>query len=443
MSSCHQKRCVVVVTHEYPPSAGAGVQRVAKLTRYLPEYGFEPVVVTSEPAWGRVTDEALAEEVASVSVVRLPARSVSASVARALSGIKQLRGRSGSAASAGNAPVGGAAGASMPLSGRIARWVSVPDDAVRWARDAADAAVELGRASGAVAVFASGPPHSVLMAGERAARRLGVPFVADMRDAWSTNPGAWWPTSAHRRRSLSLESEVMSAAAAVTVVSAPIAAEARSHGARTVEVIPNGYDASDMVPLSPRSGATLHLAFMGRFYGLTDPAPLLEALSAAREAGVDAVLHVIGPQTDRLTSLIAQYRLGDAVVIHGYLPHHEALAEVARSDAGLIVIADVPGAEAVYTGKLFEYLGMGLPVVVLGPLAGAASELVTELQAGWSVAYDDVPGLTTLIGQLAAEKVAGGVRTQLDTSGVARYERKSQAEHFAQIIAGAVDGPRA
>jgi glycosyltransferase involved in cell wall biosynthesis len=182
---------------------------------------------------------------------------------------------------------------------------------------------------------------------------------------------------------------------------------------------------------------------MGRFYGLTDPAPLLAALAAARESGVDAVLHVVGPQTDRLVSLVTRHGLGDAVVVHGYLPHHEALAEVARSDAGLIVIADVPGAEAVYTGKLFEYLGMGLPVVVLGPLAGAASELVAQVRAGWSVAYDDVTGLSDLISRLAAEKAAGGIRTQLDVSAVARYERKSQAERFAQIIANAVDGVRA
>ncbi|MBI5232030.1 MAG: glycosyl transferase family 1, partial [Coriobacteriales bacterium] len=60
----------MVMTYEFPPAGGGGVQRMAKLARYLPDFGWTPVVVTGQPVKGRPTDAALAAEVADVEVVR-------------------------------------------------------------------------------------------------------------------------------------------------------------------------------------------------------------------------------------------------------------------------------------------------------------------------------------------------------------------------------------
>lgn len=434
-------RCVVFVAHEYPPSAGGGVQRVAKLTRYLPDSGYSPVVITSQPAWGRATDDTLAAEVADVPVVRLPARSIAATVARALSPFKRTRTASTtspaekpSPAAATAATAAAPAARRMPLSTRVSRWLSVPDDAKPWADSAVDAAVAEGRARGAVAVVASGPPHSTLVAGMRAAKQLGVPFIADMRDAWLTNPSIYWPSDWHRSRNAAFERRVMRAAAAVTAVSDPIADEAREFGATRVLTLPNGYDANDLPALSPTGGDVLRLGFMGRFYALTDPEPLISAMATARLAGVDVTLDVVGPHAPGFSELVDRYGVADAVVEHGYLPHEEALEVMATVDVGTVVIADVEGAEAVFTGKLFEYLGMGLFTLVVGPVAGAAANLVEEVSGGAVAAYGDPGALAILLADLASRKADGPLVPSQARESLLRFERSAQARVFAGLL---------
>ena len=75
---------VVLMTYEFPPSGGGGVQRCAKFARYLPELGWTPVVVTSAPVPGRPYDESLLEGISGITVARLRPRRVSTLAARAL-----------------------------------------------------------------------------------------------------------------------------------------------------------------------------------------------------------------------------------------------------------------------------------------------------------------------------------------------------------------------
>ncbi|MBA4370536.1 MAG: hypothetical protein C0418_03030 [Coriobacteriaceae bacterium] len=433
-------RKVLMLTYEFPPSGGAGVQRMAKFARYLPEHGWEPVVVCAEPAQGRPLDSSLMAEVATVPVTRLPGRHVAGAIAGALRPLKRALGRGGSA---GAGPTAAPAARTQPLSGRISSWVAVPDDAVLWARDAAEAAVREGRRAGVRAVIATGPPHSVLVAGMRAAAELGVPFVADMRDAWRDNPGIRFATGLHRSRSLKLERAVLKAAAAVTAVSGPIADEARALGAREVHVLPNGYDPADLPPHAPAPQGPPTVTYMGRFYGSHDPRHFLAGFAEAIRAGGAAAglrFEFVGPEPELLTAQAEALGIGAHVVAHGYLPHHEALAVLARADAGLVVITDEPGSASVLTGKVFEYLGMGLPVLLVGPTRGAAADLIAELHAGLVAADGDVPAIAAALVRIAEAKSAGTPLAEPDAVGVARFDRRAQAAELAGLLDAVTGG---
>ena len=77
-------RNLLVLTYEFPPSGGGGVQRVAKFCRFLPAAGWIPQVVTAEPVPGRSVDRSLVADVADVEVVRTPARHVATTIASAI-----------------------------------------------------------------------------------------------------------------------------------------------------------------------------------------------------------------------------------------------------------------------------------------------------------------------------------------------------------------------
>jgi glycosyltransferase involved in cell wall biosynthesis len=428
-------RAVLVISHEFPPSAGGGVQRVAKFARYLPDNGWWPVAVAGPVDLNRASDATLLDGLEDVRVVRVSAFDARRAVARLLAPLKRAD-RAGIASHSGSGPAGGQA-AGVPLSTRVASWFSVPDHASFWIRPAVRAAVALGRHERVEAVFASGPPHSVLVAGSRVAAALGVPFVADMRDAWRDNPGVYYPTRLHRARALELERRVLSSAAAVTCVSEPIAAEARELGARDVSVVPNGFDPADLPVWSPEPG-DLRLAFMGHMYvPVTDPAPLLDAMvlaAAVAGPGARVTLDIIGPAAPFVADEVAVRGMQDRVRFLGYRPHAEALRLVAGADAGVVLIGDAPGSRAIYTGKIFEYLGVGIPVLLIGPTDGVAADLVREAGAGRVVAYGEPGRCAETLVELADAKSRGETPPAPDPAVVGRFDRREQAAVLASIL---------
>ena len=440
---------VLMMTYEFPPSGGGGVQRMAKFARYLPEAGWEPLVVCGRPVHGRPVDTTLAEDVAGVEVVRTSALNPTAAIARVLLPLKFITRRRTvtapaadprtdtagilSAVSAAAVPCAG--GSRPPLSTRIARRFTM-DDARPWTGSAVRVAVREGRRIGVDAVLASGPPFSVLLAGARVARELGVPFIADMRDAWRDNPSAYYPRPKDREKALYCERAVVSSADLVLGVCGPIIDEAIELGARNARLLPNGFDSADLVPVTPSKGSGLKLAFMGKFYHLTNPWQLLEALAHLVSQAPDTDIHLdlIGAADQNVVSRVAALGLSNRVTLHGYLPHRQAAAFAAQADVGLILIADVPGAKAVMTGKLFEYLGMGLPVLVVGPTDGEAAKLVEATSAGWSVAPGDIRRIAEKLAELARSKSAGEPLRAAAPEVVMRYERRSQSAELAAIL---------
>ena len=436
---------LLIMTYEFPPAGGGGVQRVTKFARYLPDFGWRPVVLTSEPTRGRPTDESLLTEVSHVPAVRLPARNVSSLIARSLSPVKKAReslrrGQSPAGSEGATPPVEKAA---PPVSARLARSLAM-DDAVWWARAAQRRGVSLGREHGVSAVLASGPPFSVLVAGRHVAAALDVPLVADMRDGWRDNPAAWYPSPAARRRALRAELAVLAAADVVLAVSPRIAVEAMELGGRDVRVLPNGFDPDDVVPRRPQQGGPLRLVFMGKMYGrLTEPWDVFKALARVRSShpGLAVTLEIIGEAGGQIRSAAESAGLSATVDFSGYLPHAEAIGRVARADVAVVIVADRPGAKAVLTGKLFEYLAIGMPILALVPPDGDAAQLMTSLDAGWVIRPHDVTAVADAIVRLALEKRDGTLHGGAPPEAIAKYERRALTGELAAVLSGVTAPP--
>lgn len=433
-------RTALLVTYEFPPTGGPGVQRVAKFGRYLPEFGWRVEVIAAQMVPGRPVDETLAREVRGVNVTRTPARSIAHAVGRVLSagrrmrdGLRRRRGPGAAEVSA----VSGARSTQPRQTGRteqVTRLVAVPDYARLWIGPAVRAGVRVGRQVDADVVIASAPPFSCLIAGARIARRLGVPFVADFRDAWRDNPLlAEHPTAWHRDRSLALERAVLTSAAAVTTAH-PIREEITELGGPEPVVIPNGFDPEDVPPWTPPEGMPFVMTFMGTLYGVNDPWPVLEAMKTVREQGHDVRFRIIGQWPPHVEQTVRALSLTDAVEFQPYLPHAEALARLAASDLGVIIYADSPRLRASTPGKLYEYLGIGVPILFVGPVEGVAPDLVREARAGAVVSYADPAGIALEIARRADAKERGEAPASPDPAVVGRYRRKDQAGVLASLL---------
>jgi len=440
-------RNLLIIAHEFPPSAGGGVQRISKIAQYLPQHGWMPTVLCARPVPGRPLDNTLLDEVSGLHVVRLPARHISTAVARAYAPFKRLRSatRAGKGVSDGATVTGSYTRTAMqiPMSTRVVRrWFL--DSAAMWGRQVPAEALRLHKLTPFDAILASGPPPSALLAGRAAAELCGIPLIADFRDGWMTRADFRWPENPSKdAKSRAAEQSVLDKASLAIAVSEPIAEELREFGMHDVMVVANGFDPEDLPRHAPQAGP-LRVGFMGRFYNVTDPSPFFDgAVIALRDepACSDMRIDVVGPPSAIAMAMVADRGLEDVVTFHGFLPHAAALDVMASADVGLVAIADQPGADANYTGKLFEYLGVGLPVLLVGPPNGVAAQLIRRAAAGKVAPYTDPQAVADALGEFARAKRAGEPAGSPIASAIAPFDRRAQVAVLAAAFDELVSGP--
>ncbi len=277
----------------------------------------------------------------------------------------------------------------------LGAWL-VPDlEVVGWTPFAIATAQRLLRSDHFDCVITTSPPRSAHLIGALV-QRQGLPWLADFRDGWNFEShrlpwGHPWLGSLDR----ALERAFVRRADAITAVTEPIAADLRERFGRPVETVTNGFDPDGMQAspagidgmLSRDRRSLVHTGNLA--YGGRPLTPLLDALrelaaSAPEADRLEVVL--VGPVTASERETVRQAALGDAVRLIGPVPHETALALQRQAD-GLLVITG-PEQTGVATGKLFEYLTAGRPIVVIGDDT-AAAEIVRRLDAGIAVPADD------------------------------------------------------
>src|SRR5690606_29048313 len=122
-----------------------------------------------------------------------------------------------------------------------------------------------------------------------------------------------------------------------------------------------------------------------------------EVSAAFREAVRLRFMGNISPSIERAAAATVG---ADRVAIDGFLSHREALARAARA-AVLLDGVDIAGAAGL-TSKIFEYLALRRPILLLAP-PGPARELLHTLDAGRSASPGDVRGVVQALGALFDE----------------------------------------
>ena len=325
--------------------------------------------------------------------------------------------------------------------------VIVPEPLVAaWAPFARSRALRLNRRRRFDCVITSSPPESVHAVGS-ALRRRGVPWVVDLRDAWTFEPiRPRFPTSMQRRLDEGLERRWLRSADAVVCVSRPAADDLNKRLGIGARLVPNGWDPDVARPDEAGHGADgildpdrVSLVYTGRFgsYG-RDPAPLVRALAELartdREAASRLELVVAGPLTGAEAELMRTDVSPARIVVAGSLTRERAIALQGAADALLLLAS--PRRTQLLNFKLFEYLAAGRPILALA--AGTEAGRVVEELGGDGVPADEVAPIV----QALRRVVAGELRAP-SASARRAYSYPGIAERMAEVAEGAVASARA
>jgi glycosyltransferase involved in cell wall biosynthesis len=412
---------LLLVAYFYPPCRDTGVHRPAAMAKWLRRLGHRVTVLTTS-AYG--TGEGPAEEgvVRTIDLQRLRAR---------------LRGRDRVDALFDSDTY---SGKPHPLSK-----VLVPEPLVAaWAPFARSRALRLNRRERFDCVITSSPPESVHAVGRALARR-GVPWVADLRDAWTFEPiRPRFPTGLQRRLDERLERRWLGTADAVVCVSRPVAEDLRVRLGIEPRLVPNGWD-PDLVEPEAVGGAggildpdRLSLVYTGRFgsYG-RDPGALVRAMGelARTDPTVASGLELVvaGPLTEAEAELMRTDVSPARIVVAGSLPRDQALALQRAADALLLLAS--PRRTQLLNFKLFEYLAAGRPILALA--AGTEAGRVVEETGGAAVPADDVAAILGALRRLVASEL-----TPPEPGASSDYSYPSVAERMAEVAEAAVGSRR-
>lgn len=409
----------LLVTLYFPPAGGGGVQRPLKLAQYLPALGIEThVLAPDDPRWVHRDPD-----------LRVPTQ---AWVHRA----RYLGPRHRKPAEELQAASGGVERALVQAQ-VTARRLLVPDASVTWNVTAIPAAIRLARREGIDVVITTSPPGSVHFVGAAVKRATGARWLADLRDPLVANPHRRSDTAAARARQAAnaqLARLVARQADAISCVSDAIAEEVRALGARgLVRTIPNGCDFDDFAGLEYQPSARFRITHTGSFFGRRDPRPFLQALA---DSGLDVVARFVGDFRSSDRAWAESLGLGDRLELVPYAPRAEALRLQRDSEALLLLIPDAGGrGRGVLSGKVFEYLAAGRPILAAVPPDGAAAALLRETGAGVVVAPDDVAGIRAALKSLYARFRDGGLpAVELPEDVRERLSRRARVQETADLL---------
>ena len=441
---------LLIITYYWPPTGGSGVQRWVKFSKYLPEFGWQPVVYTPENPEQLARDESLLADIPACAEVVKTRILEPYELYRRLTGGKK-----------GEGEVNPVNAQEKSWKQRLSLWVRgncfVPDPRIGWVRPSVRFLKKYLAEHPVDAVVTTGPPHSVHLIGLGLKKALGLRWIADFRDPWTEmfyykhlglGPAA-------DRRHHRLEQAVLDGADAVISVSPPVAADFRAKTQTPVVLITNGFDEDDFAEAGePSSGAPgvqffpdpengsekildtpapqrprtkVRLVHTGLFAADGNPLNLWDALAercAADPAFRERLqIRLAGKVDAAVTEAVRERGLGGNLIELGYLPHDETVREQRAADVLLLPLRREPEYAKVLPGKIFEYLAARRPVLGIGQEDGAAAAVLRDAAAGQMFDWDKKDELLAF---LDAEHP--------QTEGIEKYTRRALTAQLAELL---------
>lgn len=440
--ACGLSQPVLMICQAFPPTGGPGVQRSAKFAKYLPRSGWQPVVWSAThlrqlPEDGSLLTD-LPNELTHYRSRPLTHASIHEGFMRPLKRIRLEGPRLSRMVTSVDWRVE-----------RGLRWFAsrmIPDECVVWALSSVLPLLRVIRRERIKLLYSTYSPISNHLLARWLKRLTGLPWVADYRDLW-IDDFCYSPRSRVRgwveRR---LQGSLLAEADAVVGVSPGqtdvLARHVPSQRSKFFTVS-NGVDHEDFDRIDrPGARERIHgppgrflLTFTGLFVSNRIDAGFLDGLGQFARWVVEQrgrfELRIVGGVSQEMRERLT--REGIPLAATGYLPHHGAIEQMIAADVLLLITPSGHNASGFMTGKLFEYLASGRPILLVGPGSGAARKLITDCGAGICVTPRSDQVFTALQRVWSAWRT-GSLRSGCTARHLAPYTRQHLAEKLAEIF---------
>jgi glycosyltransferase involved in cell wall biosynthesis len=417
---------VLIVTYYWPPSGGAGVQRWLKFSKYLPEFGWEPIILTVDPEYAAypVTDFSLNDDIpASIKVVTTPATNY-------FSIYKKDKSKIPTAGFANNID--------NTFKGKLLRFVRgnffLPDPRRGWNKYAFKKACELIEAEGIRHIITTSPPHSTQLIGLNLKKKYRfIKWTVDLRDPWTDiyYYKQFYPTLISKAVDVRYEIRVLKRADNIITVGESLKTLFSSkvnNIEKKIRVITNGYDESDFKEVPKVIPKRFTITYVGTLSDIYPIEGLVPALKTFQNEGKDFILRFVGTVSEKTKKMLVNEIPDNFLDFLPYVAHSEAVKYMSGSSLLLIIIPLHQSNKIIITGKLFEYMASSKPILCLGPSTGDAASIINSVHAGETFNYFDSEGIYDFLVQCVNKL------PQSDLNEKLLYSRKELTRKLSEIL---------
>jgi glycosyltransferase involved in cell wall biosynthesis len=374
---------VLIISYYWPPSGGAGVQRWLKFSKYLREFGWEPVIYTPENPEYPGHDDSLQKDIPEGITVLKTKILEPYLLYKLFTGRKKHEKVQAGFINESKKP---------GISERLSTWLRgnlfIPDARRYWIKPSVRYLVKWLKGNPVDAMVSTGPPHSMQLIALGVKKKLNIPWLADFRDPWTQIDfyEQLMLTKCADRKHKRLEKQVLKNADKVVTVSPSWAKDLKSLYEREIEVLTNGFDPEDFVNLPEFNFDAFSITHLGSLNADRNPLALWKVLGELVKDEVffkkNLRIRLIGKTDISVMEALKKNGLSTFVEKTDYLPHDQALQMAAKSALLLLPINDTPNVMGITPGKLYEYLALKRPILVIGPEDGDTAVVINQTHSG-------------------------------------------------------------
>ncbi|MGY8932766.1 MAG: glycosyltransferase family 4 protein [Flavobacteriales bacterium] len=419
----------LIITYYWPPAGGPGVQRWLKFVTYFKEFGIEPVVFIPDNPHYPLQDKSIASEIPEgIEIIRFPIKEPYG-FAKMFSKNKTNQVSSGIITNK-----------NQSVLEKLLLWIRgnffIPDARIGWVKPSVRFLKKYLAKNEMDIVISSGPPHSLHLIAMALKEELGIKWVADFRDPWTTihYHQSLRLNKRAQKKHLKLESQVLNNADLVVVTSLNTKKEFQKTTNKPIEVITNGYDISEKI--ESNLDAQFSIVHIGSLLTNRNPEILWEVLSELKEENKAfskaLLIKLVGTVSEDVLKSIEAVGLTANYKTLGYVSHQEAIQIQHDAQVLLLVEMDSPETKSIIPGKLFEYVAANRPILALGPDGSDVEGILKETNSGNYFNYTDKEKLKKQL-QLYYEAYLKA-NLNVNSQNTEKYSRRELTKSLSSVL---------
>ena len=426
---------VLIITYYWPPSGGAGVQRWLKFVKYLREYGWEPVVYTPlNPEIPTYDESLLADIPPETEIIRSP-------IFEPYQFYKLLTGKKKDAKFQHGFLKDGISGNSS-VAEKLSVWIRgnlfIPDARAFWVRPSVKFLSAYLSNKPVDLIVSTGPPHSLHLIAKSLKKKTRLPWLADFRDPWT---GIYYfdklqLSGPAKRKHFRLEQACLDEADHIVTVGETMKKDFEARTTTPISVVTNGFDHTDFPPSEPVKSEFFSIFYSGMFLPDQNPPELWEALAELtreNQAFSKALqLRFVGKCDAGILADIERNKLGNHLLLEDYVPHNRLAALQQSAVILLLSINRIENASYILTGKVFEYMAAGRPILALCPEESDVAGIIRDSRSGYTIGFGKKDELKSLLTQLFERFNNGSLKTEKQET--AAFTRQALTAEMVQIF---------